>query len=208
MIFTYHEIKGLPIIVIDEYYDELAADKIWQELCFLNNDPRKLETPEETGSAWRTNEAGEKMYLRKNMACQLDRTYRDRNVSNILTENRKLFSTELRLKLEEYHIYFRAFDGIDTDATIVNYYENADYYLPHTDMSILTCLTWFYKKPKSFIGGELIFENELSIECLYNRAVIFPSMLKHAVEITTVNEHLVGQNYGRYAITQLMSYKI
>jgi hypothetical protein len=207
MIFTYHEVKGLPIIIIDNYYDEVAADKIWQELCFLNNDSRKFETPEETGSAWLPNEDGEKMYLRKNLACQLDRTYRNRNASNILTENRKIFSLDLRLKLEDYHVYFRALDGITADGTIVNYYENADYYMPHTDVSVATVLTWFYKNPKSFTGGQLIIENELSIECLYNRTVIFPSMLKHAVEVTIVDSQLIGQNYGRYSITQLMSYK-
>ena len=207
MIFTYKEIKGLPIIIIDDYYDESAADKIWQELCFLNNDPRKFETPEETGSAWRPDENGGKMFLRKNMACQLDRTYRNRAVSNILTENRKLFGPEVVKKLQEFHVYFRSMDGIDADATIVNYYEDADYYMPHTDLSIVTALSWFYKTPKSFTGGELIFENEISIECLYNRTVIFPSMLKHAVEVTSVDKQLIGQNYGRYAITQLMSYK-
>jgi hypothetical protein len=208
MIFSYYEVKGLPVVIIDEYYSDNAARLIWQELCFLNSAPDKFLDPEDTGSAWTENKDGGKNYLRKNKALPLDLVYSNRAISDILSANRKIFTKDIVDQLEKLHVYFRTLDGIGNDATLINYYENSDYYLPHVDMSCCTALTWFFKQPKSFTGGQLVIEEELKIECVYNRAVIFPSMLKHSVESTVVEPSLVGQNYGRYAITQLMSHKI
>jgi Rps23 Pro-64 3,4-dihydroxylase Tpa1-like proline 4-hydroxylase len=208
MIFSYYEVKGLPVVIIDEYYSENAARLIWQELCFLNSAPDKFLNPEDTGSAWTTNKDGEKEYLRKNKAVPLDKVYSKREMSDILSANRKIFTKDMVEQLEKLHIYFRTLDGISGDATLINYYENSDYYLPHVDMACVTVLSWFFKQPKSFTGGQLIIEEELNIECVYNRTVIFPSMLKHSVESTAVEASLVGQNYGRYAVTQLISHKI
>lgn len=207
MIFSYKEVKKLPVIIIDNYYSQTACDRIWQELCFLNNDSTKFKGPTQTGSAFNTID-GEKIYLKNNLALGLDVVYLDRSVSSILTENRKLFSTEIIDELEKFHYFFKFVRHANKDSTLVNYYEDSHYYDPHMDDSTITTLSWFYKKPKSFEGGQLVIEGELSIDCVYNRFVIFPSILSHAVTPIKVDTALQNQNFGRYSITQLMSINV
>jgi len=210
MIFSYHEVNKLPIAVIDNLYNKSSADKIMQELMFLNNDPAKLKHPQDTGSAWVADQSfpDGKKYLKNNTAISLDSIYADRSISNILSENRKLFSNEIIQELTSYHILFRYLKSINRDATLVSYYENGDFYLPHVDDCTLTAITWFYKSPKAFIGGDLVIENQLTIDCFSNRCVIFPSILMHSVNEIQIDQNYAGNNCGRFAISQFMSYFI
>jgi Rps23 Pro-64 3,4-dihydroxylase Tpa1-like proline 4-hydroxylase len=207
MIFSYYEVKKLPVVVIDNYYSSMACSKIWQELCFLNNDPKKFKPPGQTGSASEIIN-GERVNLKDNLALGLDLVYLDRSISSILTENRQLFSQEVVSELEKFHYFFKFVRYANKDSTLVNYYENSHYYRSHMDESTITTLSFFYQNPKSFSGGNLIIEKELTIECLYNRFIIFPSILLHEVEMTSVPPELVGKNFGRYSITQLMSINV
>jgi hypothetical protein len=207
MKISYYEVKKLPVIVIDNFYGDDSCQQIWQELCFLNNNPDKFKTPENTGSAYDTVD-GKKVMLKDNLALGLDIVYLDRRVSSILTENRKIFSEAMLLELEHLHYFFKFVRHANKDATLVNYYEDEHYYLPHRDDSTITTLTFFYQTPKSFTGGDLIIENELRIECLYNRFVIFPSILLHEVKAVSMPYELKGKNFGRYSITQLMSINV
>jgi hypothetical protein len=203
----YHEVKKLPVAIIDDFYSNDSCQEIWQELCFLNNNPNKFRPPENTGSAYSTVK-GEKVMLKDNLALGLDIVYLDRRASSILTENRKTFSTEVLSELEKLHYFFKFVRHANKDATIVNYYEDEQYYLPHTDDSTVTTLTFFYQKPKSFSGGDLVIENELKIECVYNRFVIFPSILLHEVKPISIDQEFKRKNFGRYSITQLMSINV
>ncbi len=210
MIFSCHEVNQLPVAIIDKFYNKDVEEKIMQELLFLTNDERKLKDPKNSGSAWNADETapGGKKYLKKNKAHSLDTIYLDRSASNILTENRKLFSEEVVQELINFHTIFRYVKYVNTDATLVSYYENSDYYLPHRDDATMTAITWFYQKPKSFLGGNLRLEESLEIECIHNRCVIFPSIALHSVNEITVESEKVGLNYGRFAISQFMSYQI
>jgi hypothetical protein len=206
MIFNYHEINQLPVVIIDDFYDQAAIDKIWEEMCFLNNDPRKLNgDPEATGSAFNRDANGKPIYLKQLKALFLDEIYQNnRSISNILIENRKLFSPEVTNKLVDLHPFFKYMQWVNFDSTILNYYENSDHYLSHVDRSVITAITWFYKKPKTFSGGSLIIENDLSIECNFNRVAIFSSMLSHEVSPVSLDSNFLNQNYGRFSITQLL----
>lgn len=204
---TYYEVKKLPVLIIDDYYSADACDKIWQELCFLNNSSDKFKTPESTGSAYEMVQ-GEKVLLKNNLALGLDTVYLDRRVSSILTENRKTFSLEMMDFCEKYHYFFKYLRFANKDSTLVNYYENSHYYKSHRDDATVTTLSFFYQNPKSFSGGNLIIEGELEIECAYNRFIIFPSILLHEVQKISIDEELVGKNFGRYSITQLMSINV
>jgi hypothetical protein len=209
MIFNYYEINKFPVVVIDDFYDLEASEKIWGEMCFLNNDSRKMNgDPESTGSAYDRDSNGNLFFLKQLKALYLDDVYQgNRTISNILLENRKIFSLEIVNKLIELHPFFKYLSWANHDTTILNYYENSDHYLPHIDLSIITALTWFYKKPKAFVGGELVIENELTVDCNYNRIVIFPSMLRHEVKPVTLHGEFLNQNYGRFSISQLILMK-
>jgi hypothetical protein len=210
MIFTYQEINKLPVMIIDRFYDKHAEEKIMQELLFLNNDGNKLKDPPNSGSAWNPDESvpSGKRYLKKNKAHSLDAIYLDRNVSNILVENRKLFSSDVTDELMKAHPIFRYLKFANSDASLVSYYEDQDYYEPHRDDATITAITYFYKSPKMFSGGNLLLEESLEIECISNRCVIFPSITLHSVQPIVLNQNNNEKNCGRFAISQFVSYNI
>lgn len=203
---TYYQINNLPVVLLDNFYDEETYEKIWQELCFLNNDHKKLKTPEELDSAW-TLVDGKKVFLKSTRGLILDTIYSDRNISNILIENRKIFNKDIINNLIKLHPFFRYLQTSNSDITKVHYYENLDHYKGHWDQSIITAVFWAYKSPKSFDGGDLMFEEELTIDCVNNRMAIFPSILTHEVTPIFIEDQLVGKNYGRYGITQFIGIK-
>ena len=199
--------SGLPVVVIDDYYDDQSVEKIWREIEFYYSQ-NNLKKPEHTGSATSISSDGSIEFLKQNKGIYLDQIYLDIKISCILTENRKTFSQPIIQQLVDIHVIFRYLQNVDKDCTLLSYYENSDYYKPHTDNSVITILSWFYKKPMNFQGGVLQIENQLEIQCLFNRTVVFPSMLYHAVTpVTMADEHL-NKNLGRYTLTQLVSYRM
>jgi Rps23 Pro-64 3,4-dihydroxylase Tpa1-like proline 4-hydroxylase len=203
MEFNYYNVLNLPVVVVDNFYDEKACRLIWQELCFLNNADKLLE-PEKTGSAFDINNGTP---LKNNVGITLDEIYLDRSVSNILKENRKIFFDEIADCFIDFNVFFRYLRASNLDTTIVQYYEDSDFYKSHTDSSTITAISWFYDQPKQFRGGQLIFEDGPTIDCKYNRMVVFPSILFHSVESVLMDENTKNQNAGRYSITQLISLK-
>jgi len=196
MNYNYINVDGMPIVVIDDYYDDDACSKIWQELVFLNNDDSKFKDPELLASGQVNSRV-----LKHAKGLHLDEVYKDRSVSNILNENRKLFSSEVVIKLINLHPLFNLLRNVDIDITKVHYYSDGDYYESHRDSTVFTAITWLYKTPKKFTGGDLKFNNNCIIECVNNRTVIFPSFLSHSVTLLKLNGKDTGHD-GRYAITQ------
>lgn len=200
-----HDVIGFPVVVIDNFYSAESCGKIWQELCFLNSDGRKLKLPEDTGGAVQAdNDTNDVISLKKNKGLRLEDAYNDRIISNIFHENRKIFDSEIVKSLESINPIFRYLSLSNSDVTIMHYYEDSDYYLPHRDGAAITSVSWFYQNPKSFEGGSLIFENGLTIDCEYNRMVIFPSFLEHSVDPIKMLHDKQGNNYGRYSLTHMI----
>jgi Rps23 Pro-64 3,4-dihydroxylase Tpa1-like proline 4-hydroxylase len=187
----------MPVVVIDDYYDNYEYSKIWQELKFLSNDDKKLKDPMHLSSAIVNGNI-----LKHADGLILDSVYKDRSVSNILTENRKIFSSEVISNLIRIHPFFSYYSSANFDITKMHYYSDGDYYDYHKDIAIITAVSWFFKSPKMFTDGDLLFESGPRIECLNNRTVIFPSFLRHSVTKLRMLEQDRGQD-GRYAITQL-----
>jgi hypothetical protein len=205
MNYSSHSIKGLPLLVFNNFFSNDACEKIMQELLFLNNCPDKLKKPEKTGSATKTDtETNEKTVLKKNKGVWLDHVYADRSFSDILRENRKVFSADIRKIAEESHAFFRYIEISKQDTTLMTYYDDLDYYDQHTDDATITVLSWFYKQPKMFLGGELVFEDGLTVNCEFNRLVMFPSILWHSVNPIILEENLKGNSNGRFALTQFI----
>jgi len=87
-------------------------------------------------------------------------------------------------------------------ASLVSYYEDSDYYLPHIDTAWCTALTWFYVEPKKFKGGVLSFTDyDIDIEPELNKTIIFPSLVNHAVSPVEVQEKDRGKGLGRFAMS-------
>jgi hypothetical protein len=195
-----------PHLIIDNYYLDNELSDIWLELNFLTS-PRKLLPQELTGSAM--DDGGN--YLKNNHGIFLDSTYGlNRNISNILRHNRKLFKPDFYKSVKDLNFIFDYLITSNKDQTLLSYYENHDFYKPHRDASALTSLQWLYKEPKRFTGGDLYFPyyNNYKVDVKNNRCILFPSCIEHAVsEITMFDQTPTMAGYGRYCISQFISFK-
>jgi 2OG-Fe(II) oxygenase superfamily len=192
--------QPFPFLEIKNLYNDEELKLIWQELEFLNC-LNKLEPPENTGTAV---DEKSKVPLKKNVGLFLDDIYTKRNLSNILTVNPKIFSRQIVDAFSELSFAYKIINSTNVDKTLISYYENGGYYKPHEDKSLFTAVTWFFKEPKAFTGGDLYFTDyNVQVEIENNMSVIFPSFVKHAVDkIILKDKDLIG--YGRYAMTQFL----
>ncbi len=189
-----------PYLIIDNFYNEKELARIWQELEFLCSDC-KLESPTPHSSAI-DEFTGE--VLKNNKFIFIDDVYQDRKCSNILDVNRKLFNHWESIVQTHPDWYFNTLE-CNKDCTLLSYYENGGYYKPHKDKAHATSLTWFYKEPKMFSGGDLIisFNGEMErIEVKNNRMLIIPSFIDHEVIEVRMDNEDCGNHLGRFCITQ------
>tara|TARA_R100001594_G_scaffold48189_1_gene81052 strand:+ start:165 stop:806 length:642 start_codon:yes stop_codon:yes gene_type:complete len=192
-----------PYIVIDNFYNENELGLIWQELEFLCNDC-KLTLPDDSDSA--TSPSGE--ILKNNKCIYVDDVYKDRKFSNILVANRKLFDNWGAFVNSHSDWFFNSLI-CNVDLTLISYYENGGYYKPHRDKAVATSLTWLYKEPKKFVGGDLTisFKDEQErIEVKNNRMVIIPSFIEHEVIEIRMDKEDCGNHLGRFCMTQFIHY--
>ena len=190
--------EKFPYMVVDDYYNEEELRLIWEELDFLSY-PHKLKraTKERGGATGNTGQL-----LKKNFHRYIDEIYSERELSNILTVNRKLFDDDYKILRQHPHWFFQNV-VFNKDYTQVGYYENNDHYGEHRDSASVTALTWLYKEPKKFIGGDLFLSSDkIKIDCVNNRTLIFPSMITHSVNEIHMNEEKPSRGHGRYVITQ------
>lgn len=199
----------VPHIIIDDFYTPEELKDIWLELDFLTH-PRKLLTPDLSGSAFTLDEKGQKVFKKKNKALFLDALFTTREVSNILHySTKKVWTDEFTKKCADAHYLFNYLRTCNSDTTLVSYYEDNDNYAPHSDVGAVTLLTWLYKEPKAFTGGELSFADfNYPIELKNNRMLMFPACVHHDVSAVKMNEGVEPfTGYGRYVITNFASYK-
>lgn len=199
--------------------DELA--KIWQELARLNGQSVLTSNPEATSGAYEDKlfimndprGVTQKKYLKLNYGKFLDDLYAgDRTRSAILTFNQKILTEQPDYKQQMTngdnpfnHYLFH----INYYATLLNYYEQNHYYAPHIDSSCLTAISYFWKEPKLFDGGELSFPDtpDHHFELKNNCVIVFPSFQKHAVAEVNLKDGVPsGELNGRFAISQFLSH--
>jgi len=183
----------VPFCIIRNYYTSEELRKLWIELDFLHG---KFREPARTGTATDSNGIPRK----NNRGLFLDEIYTDRSLSNILAINRKIGSVDLKPNFEGKGWFYRYLTNQSdrlSDKTLVSYYEDGSYYKPHVDAAIMTCISYHWKEPKEFTGGDLHF-GDFKVPIENNCLLIFPSCTEH--EVSPVS----GQ--GRYAITQFLNF--
>jgi len=196
-----HE-KPFPYVEIRNAYTESEVSDIMKELDSFHESGSFLP-PEQTGSAADDNEL-----LKKNSAVWVDDVYQNRSESPILCHNRKLFSIGSQLDLRKLGAVFRTVEKCTLDWTLVSYYENEDLYKPHHDASNLTALTYFFKQPKKFTGGDLYFpEYDFVLESKFNTTYIFCSLEMHGVTNVVMDGKDEGKCNGRYCMSQFLSFR-
>ena len=97
----------------------------------------------------------------------------------------------------------------NTDLTKVRYYHDKEYYEPHTDMAYqFLSFSYFYREPKKFTGGELIFpKHDTEYSCENNSMIIFPGWVEHGVKEVSIDNSDYYDGQGRYCISNFFGYK-
>ncbi len=190
-----------PHFIIYNFYDEDELKLIWEELDFYTKDGKLFEAKDFGGVIDKTN----------SKAIWLDKVYRDkyRSLSNILTVNRKIFDYRILDAFSDIHDCCSIARYSNTDQTKVRYYHDKQYYEPHIDKTVqFLAFSYFYRKPKKFKGGELIFPKyNYSFSCENNSLIMFPGWVEHGVSEVTIKNSDYFEGYGRYAITSFFGNK-
>ena len=68
--------------------------------------------------------------------------------------------------------------------------------------------SYFYKEPKKFSGGELIFPKyDYQLTCKNNSIILFPGWVEHAVNEVKIENSDYYDGWGRYSITSFFGNK-
>lgn len=183
-------------IIIDNTYTEEELKLIFLELDFWTLS-KNLMSPEHTGTA-RWNDGTIK---KKNVGVFLDDVYVDRKHSNILSLNRKIYE----IKIDQPSVVLNYLKESNRDTTLISYYENEAHYKSHKDASTLTAVTYLYKQPKVFEGGNLILTDYgYQFEPWFNRTYIIPGVVEHEVTEVLMKADDCGKGLGRYCISNFI----
>lgn len=195
--YSHQNINGLAIV--EDFYSESELKLIWEELEALTKDNHLLP-PERTGTSRDDNNRPKK----NNEGLFLDEFYHDRNTSNILRINRKLWPyMDSKHKELDKDPILRYVLSSNEDTTLVSYYKDGHYYLPHIDKALYTVLSYFCKEPKRFKGGNLkLLDYNIEIEIKNNMVIYMPSTFAH--EVTPVIMDNDEECSGRYCMSQFL----
>jgi hypothetical protein len=197
-----------PHAIVDNFYNEEELELIWEELKFYTKPGKLLDAKDYGGVDGYTSAK----------AILLDSLYQNRTgngglnwrtMSNILTTNRKLFTSGVLDAFAEVDDCCCLANQTNNDITKVRYYHNGDAYDPHTDKGFqFLAFSYFYKEPKKFEGGQLYFPKyDYEIPCDNNSVIIFPGWVEHGVREISIKDSDYFDGYGRYAITSFFGCK-
>tara|TARA_S200000501_G_scaffold299578_1_gene286386 strand:+ start:226 stop:849 length:624 start_codon:yes stop_codon:yes gene_type:complete len=194
-------IEPFPHLVFRNFYTDEELDLIWEELNFYTKPNKLFDVEEYLGVVGFT----------KAKAIALDNVFtgKTRVLSNILTVSRKVFDNQILQPFSEIHDCCSLAKLANYDITKVRYYHNGDYYKPHTDTFFeFLAFSYFYKEPKKFSGGDLIFPKyDYEFSCDHNSLIMFPSWVEHGVSEVSIKDSDYYDGYGRYAITHFFGCK-
>ena len=198
-----------PMMIVYNFYNEAELKLIWKELDFYTAPNKLLDAKKYGGVVDRTNAKAlllDDIYLDKTN--EKEKT-NFRNISNILTMNRKIFNCGVLDTFSEIHDCVGLANQTNWDVTKVRYYHNGEYYDPHTDSPFhFLAFSYFYKEPKKFKGGDLQFPKyKMNLSCENNSLIIFPGWVEHGVRKVKIEDSDYYDGYGRYAITSFFGIK-
>ncbi len=188
-----------PFLIIEDLYTEDELTLIWQELDYYQSNSYILNANtnpslSEDGKA-RTKKQGN----------FVDNVFQKREYSNILCLSRKLFQPGLIVNSD--HIKEWKYLRPDIDHSLLSYYDDGAYYLPHHDNTVVSIISWLWKEPKRFEGGDFVFEDyKLTINCKHNSAVAFPGTTLHGVTPITMEDQYKDEGLGRYSLSHFLNF--
>ena len=193
--------KPFPHLIIENFYNKEELELVWEEFKFLTKPNKLLEAKDYGGVVTHTN----------SHALILDEVYSKgyRKLSNILTVNRKLFTSDILDLFAEIEDCCSIAKDCNYAVTKVRYYHDGEYYKPHTDRAFhFLAFSYFNKEPKKFSGGDLYFPKyKYKYGCENNSMIIFPGWVEHGVSEVKIKDSDYYDGYGRYSITNFFGNK-
>tara|TARA_B100000575_G_scaffold290703_1_gene294910 strand:- start:761 stop:1387 length:627 start_codon:yes stop_codon:yes gene_type:complete len=189
-----------PHAIFNNFYNETELSLIWEELNFYTKPNKLLGVKDYEGVIGATNAK----------AIILDSVYENhRSISNILTVNRKIFHKDTLEVFSNISDSCGIARYCNWDCTKLRYYHNGEYYRPHIDKTMqFLAFSYFYKEPKKFTGGELLFPKyDYKMDCDNNSLIMFPGWVEHGVNEVSIQNSDYYEGYGRYAITSFFGCK-
>jgi Rps23 Pro-64 3,4-dihydroxylase Tpa1-like proline 4-hydroxylase len=186
--------EPFPHLIIEDFYSKDELKLIWRELDFLTS-PNKLMPANLNGSI-----------ESNHLSVVLDHVYSNRSISDILIINRKALSKEIKDTFVGLDPLLAHVNLVNSDLTKIKYYENYNGYKKHQDIARFTALTYFYKEPKAFEGGDLYFNDfNYTIKLKSNMLVLFVGALWHESLPVSLKQdgHITGN--GKYTMTQFLN---
>lgn len=197
---TAHNIPA-PLLTVEELFDEHELAEVMTEIDCIRK-LNLLRPPEETGTAMDDKGAP----LKSNRGLFLDPFYApNRDASPVLRHTRKLFSAPaIKDAILNHQSWFfnDTFYATNSDEVLLTYYEDSDYYKAHRDEAQFTIVIWLYREPKAFEGGEFFLPDyKYEVPIAHNKAIYFPSRLRHEVSAITMRDEDRNKGLGRYALS-------
>ena len=191
--------EPFPHLIFNNFYNEQELDLIWEELNFYTKPSKLFEAKDFGGIVDSTN----------SHAIVLDNLYptKYRSISNILTVNRKLFNSDVLESFAKVDDCCAIATESNSDCTKVRYYHDKEYYKPHTDSAFqFLSFSYFYKEPKKFTGGSIVFPKyDYEYSCENNSMIIFPGWVEHGVKEVKIENSDYYEGYGRYCISNFFT---
>jgi hypothetical protein len=191
--------EKIPYLLARDFFSAEELGRIWEELTFLN-DPLIMLPPEKTSSA----QDPDGRLLKNNSGLFLRDFYVDPLSSPLIRFSQKIFR-HYTVEFSELYPTNRNILSTRVSNFLLSYYEDSDYYAPHSDHAETTVLFWFFREPKRFQGGDLTFDDTGEVITVENNTMImFPSWALHSVSEVKMNEEHKNQKLGRYCFTRFL----
>jgi hypothetical protein len=191
---------GIDAVVIDNFYTEKQLSEIMLELKWLTKpsillDESHLVTAKTVEGHMMSSKNG--VFL-ENVFAHWEHSAL---ISHCMTQTH---SDEFRNSILKFNTMFKSLMHCNARSHLLSYYENSDYYKPHTDSFFFTLLNYFNTEPKQFSGGEIVLKScisdkEATIEPLNNRVVLIASATTHEVKAIKSNTSKSFTGDGRYS---------
>jgi len=183
---------------IDQTFSPTELAAIWTSIDHIQS--RGLfQNPTQTGSAIdpRTGQM-----VKKNRSVFLDDLEPEDRSPDIRPVIASVWTRpQLVTSLIKIHPCFSLLNNINYSTSLLSYYESDERYPPHRDRSVFTLLTWLYREPRSWTGGDFkLNQYGLTQAVQNNQSIIFPGSYLHEATATQMTTETPGQ--GRYCLAQ------
>ena len=197
---------GIDAVVIDNFFEDYQLKEIHKELEWLTK-PSVMVTEDKTMAA-----SDQNGIMTSKRGVFLENVFKDWRHSALISHSMtQTNNQEFKNSLLGFNTLFKSVFDCNTRSHLLSYYEQSNYYKPHTDGFFFTILTYFNKEPKSFSGGEINLysvnsDKKASIEPINNRAVVIASCTVH--EVTEIKSSYTDQlsGFGRYCNSIFLTY--